>query len=86
VLDARTGTVRRHIAVGVAPRAVGVDERSGQVVVVNGGGEVLRAPADWGALWLGRLRQWLPWLGRGAAPQPTTEHVPGSVSLIDGAP
>jgi DNA-binding beta-propeller fold protein YncE len=86
VLDARTGAVLRRMAVGVAPRAVGVDERSGQVVVVNGGGQVLRPPADWGALWIGRLRQWLPWLGRGAAPQPTTERVPGSVSLIGGAP
>jgi DNA-binding beta-propeller fold protein YncE len=86
VLEARTGAVLRRIAVGVAPVAVAVDERSGQVVVVNGGGEVLRAPADWGALWIGRLRQWLPWLGRGAAPQPTTERVSGSVSVIDGAP
>jgi DNA-binding beta-propeller fold protein YncE len=86
VLEARTGAVLRRIAVGVAPRAVVVDERSGQVVLVNSGGEVLRPPADWGALWIGRLRQWLPWLGRGAAPQPTTERVPGSVSLIGGAP
>jgi YVTN family beta-propeller protein len=86
ILDARTGAVRGRIAVGVAPQALAVAASSGRVVVANGGGAVLRAPADWGALWLGRLRQWLPWLGRGAAPQPTTARVPGSVSLIDGAP
>jgi DNA-binding beta-propeller fold protein YncE len=86
VVDARTGAVLRRIAVGVAPQAVAVDARSGRVVVLNGGGEVLRPLADWSAPWIGRLRQWLPELGRGAPPQPTTERAPGSVSLIDGAP
>jgi DNA-binding beta-propeller fold protein YncE len=83
VLDARTGAPLRRIAVGVAPRAIAVDEASGRVVVGNGGGMVLRAPAGWGEPWIGRLRAWLPWLGHFATPAPVLARVPGSVSVIE---
>jgi DNA-binding beta-propeller fold protein YncE len=82
VLDARSGAVRRQIAVGVAPQAIAVDEASGHVVVVNRGGVVSRMPDGWGEQWLGRLRSWLPWLGRFATPAPSLIRVPGSVSVI----
>jgi YVTN family beta-propeller protein len=81
VLDARTGTVRRRLTVGVAPQAVAVDERSGRVVVVNGGG-VIRAPQSWLTAWTQQARAWLPWLGRVAPAPPTPACVPGSVSVI----
>ncbi len=83
VLDARTGAPIRRIAVGVAPRAIAVDEASGRVVVVNGGGVVLRAPAGWGEPWIGRLRAWLPWLGRFTTPAQVLARVPGSISVIE---
>jgi DNA-binding beta-propeller fold protein YncE len=82
VLDARTGTVLRRIAVGAAPQAVAVEAGSGRVVVVNRGGAVMRTPDGWGEPWVGRLRAWLPWLGRFTKPVPSLTHVPGSVSLI----
>jgi DNA-binding beta-propeller fold protein YncE len=81
-LDALTGAVLRRIAVGVAPQAVAVEEGSGRVVVVNRGGVVIHTADGWGELWIGRLRSWLPWLGRYSAPAPTLTDVPGSVSVI----
>jgi YVTN family beta-propeller protein len=84
VLDARTGTVLRRIAVGVAPVAVAVEEVSGRIVVVNYGGVVARNTDGWSEQWTRRLRAWLPWLGRLAAPASPSIRVPGSVSMIDG--
>ncbi len=83
VLDARTGAPIRRIAVGVAPRAIAVDAASGRVVVVNGGGVVLRAPSGWGEPWIGRLRAWLPWLGRFTTPAQVLARMPGSISVIE---
>jgi YVTN family beta-propeller protein len=84
VLDARTGTVLRRIEVGVAPVAVAVEEVSGRIVVVNHGGVVARNTDGWSEQWTRRLRAWLPWLGRLAAPASPPIRVPGSVSVIDG--
>jgi DNA-binding beta-propeller fold protein YncE len=56
VLDGRGGALPRTIRVGMGPRAVAVDERTGHVVVVTSGG-TLPAPATW---------RWLPaWLRQG---------------------
>jgi YVTN family beta-propeller protein len=84
VLDARTGAVLRRIVVGVAPVAVAVEEVSGRIVVVNHGGVVARDTDGWSEQWTRRLRAWLPWLGRLAAPALPPIRVPGSVSVIDG--
>jgi DNA-binding beta-propeller fold protein YncE len=86
VLDARTGALRRRIAVGVAPQAVAVEEGSGLVMVANRGGVVVHTSDGWGATWIGRLRAWLPWLGRFTTPAPSLSRVPGSVSVIDIGP
>lgn len=80
VLDERTGAVLRTVPVGIAPIAVAVDARSGQVVVVNAGGTVpVTDPWRWLPAW---LRAHLP----GIAPGPRTRTVPGSVSVFDIAP
>jgi len=56
VLDGRSGAIPRTIRVGIGPRAVAVDERTGHAVVVTSGG-TLPAPTTWG---------WLPvWLRQG---------------------
>jgi hypothetical protein len=83
VRDARSGVLRRRLAVGVAPQAVAVDTGNGRVVVANGGGVVASAVQGWGVVWLGRLRVWLPWLDRLAPPTPAIVRVTGSVSVID---
>ena len=78
VLDARTGAILHTMLLGVNPTGVGVDERSGRVVILNGGG-TLRTSDDWGWLpqWL-RRRLWLiP-----PAP-PALRHMSGSVSTLD---
>jgi YVTN family beta-propeller protein len=79
VVDTRRGTVLRTLPVGLDPVALAVDERSGDAVVVNGGGTV--ANDDLWAQVPGWLRHWLPFL-----PQPgaaTTQ--PGSLSIVDPA-
>jgi DNA-binding beta-propeller fold protein YncE len=82
VLEARTGVVLWRIVVGVVPQAVAVEESSGRVVVVNGGGEVIHRADDWGGMWVGRLRAWLPWPGLFTPPAPSITRVSGSVSVI----
>lgn len=67
---------------GVAPMAISVEEASGRILVVNGGGVVAHLSAGWDRP-LGRLRAWLPWLHRIAAPGPSLSVVPGSVSEIE---
>ena len=77
VLDARTGQIARTMAVGVAPSAVAVDERTGDVFVVNAGGTVSQ-PGAWA--WVPRwVRRWLPFLPSQAA---RTRTVPGSLSVV----
>jgi YVTN family beta-propeller protein len=77
VLDARSGQIARIIAVGVAPSAVAVDERSGDAFVVNAGGMVSR-PGAWA--WVPRwVRRWLPFLPSRDA---QTRTVPCSVSVV----
>lgn len=78
VLDAVTGAVRRSVAVGVGPRSLAVDERSGRIVVVNTGGAVQPSPG-WLDQWLQRLPSWLRRPPRRA---PATTVAPGSVSVI----
>jgi len=80
VLDARSGVVLRTVAVGVAPIAVAVDERSGRAVVVNAGGAVHIRDA-WGQA-LDWLRRWLPFVPLRATEVRT---VPGSVSIVDAS-
>lgn len=76
VLDARRGTIVWTGATGVAPVALAVDERTGQAVVVNAGGQV-RVRDAWS--WIpSALRRWLPFLGSPA----TTRDVPGSISIV----
>ncbi len=80
-LDASTGAVQATIAVGVAPVAISVEERSGRAIVVNGGG-VIDADSGWQGQVLRRAGQWLPWLpwlSPGATARPP---VPGSVSVL----
>ena len=77
VLDARSGQIIRTVAVGVAPSAVAVDERTGDVFVVDAGGLVSR-PSTWA--WVPRwVRRWLPFLPSRDAQMRT---VPGSLSVV----
>jgi YVTN family beta-propeller protein len=77
VLDARSGQITRTLAVGVAPSAVAVDERTGDAFVVNAGGPLSRASAwAWVPRW---LRRWLPFL---PARDAQTRTVPGSLSVV----
>jgi hypothetical protein len=67
------------MAVGVAPSAVAVDERTGDVFVVNAGGSVSQRGAwAWVPRW---LRRWLPFLPSRDA---QTRTVPGSLSVVPG--
>jgi len=71
-------SISHRVSVGVHPVAVAVDERTGHVFVVNGGG-VVRDADRWG--WLpGWLHDKLPFL---PPPGLHTRTVPGSVSVID---
>ena len=77
MLDARTGQLARSIAVGVAPSAVAVDERTGDAFVVNAGGPLSR-PSAWA--WVPRwMRRWLPFLPAGDA---QTRTAPCSLSVV----
>jgi YVTN family beta-propeller protein len=79
VLDAHSGQIARTMAVGIAPSAVAVDERTGDVFVVNAGGSVSR-PGAWA--WVPRwMRRWLPFLPSRDA---QTRTVPGSLSVVPG--
>ena len=77
VLDARTGQITRTMAVGVAPSAIAVDERTGDAFVVNAGGPLSR-PSAWA--WVPRwARRWLPFL---PARDVQTRTVRGSLSVM----
>jgi YVTN family beta-propeller protein len=77
VLDARSGQIMRRVAVGVAPSAVAVDERTGDAFVVNAGGPLSR-PSAWA--WVPRwMRRWLPFLPAWDA---QTRTVPCSLSVV----
>src|SRR5438045_9377303 len=81
MLDARTGHLARTIAVGVAPSAIAVDERTGDALVVNAGGTVSR-PSAW--TWVPRwVRRWLPFLPSQDA---QTHTGPGSLSVVAAGP
>jgi DNA-binding beta-propeller fold protein YncE len=79
VLDARSGKVMRTMDVGVAPQALAVDERNGQAIVVNAGGDV-QARSAWA---------WLPPSLQGVLPFTTrpsgTRTEPGSLSVLDAS-
>lgn len=74
VLDARTGHMRRTIALGPDLQAVAVDEGIRRVIVVSAGGSV--PVADPWAWVPDPLRHLLP-------PQPKTRTVPPSVIVLD---
>ena len=77
VLDARSGQIVRTMAVGVAPSAIAVDERTGDAFVVNAGGPLFRPGAwAWVPPW---VRRWLPFLPSRDA---QTRTVPGSLSVV----
>ncbi len=64
VLDAASGQVLRTIPVGVDPHGLAVDERTGHVIVVAGGGTIDVADVDswaWASDW---LRRRLPFMTR----------------------
>src|SRR5205823_336523 len=98
VLDARTGSVVRTVAVDLHPSALAVDARSGHVFVANEydgsismvdarSGRVLRTMAVDLKAW---SRPWLPawgqqWLARLARPSHPSRVVAGSVSVLDVA-
>ena len=77
IVSALDGAVLRTVAVGVAPSALGIDERTGRAVVVNAGGPV-HVPGlwDWLPHWLVRR---LPFL---SSQVPGTRTVPGSISVL----
>jgi YVTN family beta-propeller protein len=82
VLDARTGRVLRTIPIGVAPRAIAVDERTGRAFVLNAGGAMsIRATDAWS--WLpGWVRRRLPFIP--AAPSGVRVQVaPASIMVLD---
>jgi DNA-binding beta-propeller fold protein YncE len=82
VLDARTGRALRIIPIGVAPRAIAVDERTGRAFVLNAGGAMsIRAADGWS--WLpGWLRRRLPFIP--AAPSGVRVQVaPASIMVLD---
>ncbi len=81
VLDASSGIVVRTIGVGVAPRAIAVDERGGRAIVVNSGG-VVDTPSGWATGWALRLRRWLPWAPV-PPPDPPAGRAPASVTILD---
>ncbi len=81
VLDARSGALLRTLPLGVAPRAVAVQEGSGRLIVVDSGGVLPAAPRG-AAPWLQRVMGWVPWLGRLVPRPPVASRVPGSVSVI----
>ncbi len=78
VLDGRTGAVLRTVTVGMGPRAVVIDERTGHAFITTSGGAV-SVPDAWG--WIpASLRRWIPFL------PPRGSHlrtIPGSVSMLD---
>ena len=79
VLDARTGRLRRTLSVGRHPIALGVDEVSARLFVVNTNSGCVRPSGPWDRL-RGSVPRWLPFLP--PASQPTCQ-MPGTVTVID---
>jgi YVTN family beta-propeller protein len=78
VLDARTGAILRTRPVGIAPTSLAVDERTGQVIVVNAGGRVQVHDA-W--TWLpGSLQRYVPFHRQQT---PDVRWVAGGISIIN---
>ncbi len=80
VLDAASGQLLRTIPVGVDPHGLAVDERTGHVIVVVGGGTIDVPNADpwaWAPDW---LRQRLPFMAR---PAHHWRHVTPTVTVLD---
>jgi len=77
VVNLRTGAILRTIPVGIAPRAVIVDQQANQVVDSGGGQQAVRAPLAW--LPYG-LRQRLPFLSTSGWDART---VPGTITVLD---
>jgi hypothetical protein len=73
-----TGAVLHSISLGITPTAVFPDERSGHLIVVDGGGEQ-KAVDPWNWVPSG-LRSHLPFASGSSAP---TRAVPGSVAVLD---
>lgn len=82
VLDARDGVLLRTLPLGVAPRAVAVQEDSGRLIVVDSGGVRPAAP-NWAPPWLQRVVGRVPWLACLVPRLPAASRVPGSVSVIE---
>jgi len=82
VLDARGGRVLRTEAVGIAPTALTVDERSGRVFVANRQSHrAYPAAMRQGLLW--RLVYAIPFLR--PASWAGSASIPGSVSVLDAS-
>ncbi len=78
VLDGRTGAVLRAVTVGVGPRAVAIDARTGHAFITTSGGAI-SVPDTWG--WIpSSLRRWIPFL---PPPGSHLRTIPGSVSMLD---
>jgi len=83
VLDVHSGMLLQTITVGLLPTAVGIDERTGYVFVVNAGCPAPMLPCgrgnptdvwSWMPAW---LRGWLPWL-----PKPVRPSTTSTVSML----
>jgi YVTN family beta-propeller protein len=84
VFDARTGRVKRTIALGGAPVAMAVDETTGHLFIVNQAqGTVLSSRSrlsgqdgwGWAPSW---LQGWMPWLN-----QPPRPRTSGNVAMFE---
>ncbi len=80
VLDAASGQVLRTISVGVDPHGLAVDERTGHVIVVAGGGTIDVPDIDPWAWAPGWLRQRLPFVTR---PGHHWRHIKPTVTILD---
>jgi len=78
VFDAHSGALLRTLPTGVGPVAMGIDDGTGHVVVLDAGGTVA-VPDPWG---------WMPGWVRHAVPfltVPRMHNVPSSVHVLDPA-
>ena len=80
VLDAASGRLLRTIPVGVDPHGLAIDERTGHVIVVTGGGTIDVPDADPWAWAPGWLRQRLPFMTR---PRHHWRHIKPTVTIVD---
>jgi len=80
VLDAASGRLLRTIPVGVDPHGLAVDERTGHVIVVAGGGTIDVPDADPWAWAPGWLRQRLPFMTRSGH---HWRHIKPTVTVLD---